>query len=134
MYAGTSIKYNFYFYFQILTVALVDPGKIDIPIVRYAGPLKQRVSSKSKPNKLGESIYMILQHLFLQLIHVSPFFSVSWYLFVVCQYIRTMSDYFQQKGFWPFLWKAKHSKVKVGWYTTFSISFVFYVKKKACKW
>lgn len=54
-------------------VALVDPGKIDIPIVRYAGPLKQRVASKSKQNKLGESIYyMILQYLFLQ--QISPYF------------------------------------------------------------
>lgn len=44
--------------------ALVDPGKIDIPIVRYAGPLKQRVSSKSKPNKLGENINMLLRYLF----------------------------------------------------------------------
>lgn len=42
-----------------ITKALVDPGKIDIPIVRYAGPLKQRVASKSKQNKLAQGVLTI---------------------------------------------------------------------------
>lgn len=70
-------------------VALVDPGKIDIPIVRYAGPLKQRVASKSKQNKLGESIYMILQYLFF----------CNRYLHIFSEYIKSMYNYFQHKGF-----------------------------------
>lgn len=74
-------------------VALVDPGKIDIPIVRYAGPLKQRVASKSKQNKLGESICMILLYLFF----------CNRYLHIFSEYIKSMYNYFQHKGFWPLL-------------------------------
>nr|XP_022329862.1 tricalbin-3-like isoform X4 [Crassostrea virginica] len=42
-----------------ITKALVDPGKIDIPIVKYAGPLKQRISGKSKSTKLAQGVLTI---------------------------------------------------------------------------
>lgn len=38
---------------------MVDPGKIDIPIVKYAGPLKQRISGKSKSTKLAQGVITI---------------------------------------------------------------------------
>ncbi|XP_056021913.1 uncharacterized protein LOC125650208 isoform X3 [Ostrea edulis] len=42
-----------------ITKALVDPGKIDIPIVKYAGPLKQRMSPNSKTDKLAQGVLTI---------------------------------------------------------------------------
>jgi hypothetical protein len=53
-----NFKSDFFF------IALVDPGKIDIPIVKYAGPLKQQILPNSKTKKLGKrmisSIYNYL--------------------------------------------------------------------------
>lgn len=82
----SNILFIYRYLLKSYCVALVDPGKIDIPIVRYAGPLKQRVASKSKQNKLGESIYYSI-------------FFCNRYLHIFSEYIKSMSNYFQHKGF-----------------------------------
>ncbi|XP_061173076.1 uncharacterized protein LOC133182305 isoform X2 [Saccostrea echinata] len=42
-----------------ITKALVDPGKIDIPIVKYAGPLRQKTQPNSQSKKLAQGVLTI---------------------------------------------------------------------------